>query len=73
MVGILLQPYMPNKAKMLLDQLGVDESRRNLEYCTVGLDLEYGIPMVPLGSGHVGALFPPLASEEERRTRTVKR
>jgi methionyl-tRNA synthetase len=45
---------------MLLDQLGVDESRRSLGYCGVGLDLEYGIPMIALGSGHVGALFPPL-------------
>lgn len=66
MAGILLQPYMPNKAKMLLDQLGVDESRRTLEYCSVGLDPEYGIPMIPIGSGHVGALFPPLVSEEGR-------
>lgn len=64
MIGILLQPYMPNKAKMLLDQLGVDESRRTLEYCGVGLDLEYGIPMIPLGGGYVGSLFPPLVSDE---------
>lgn len=64
MTGILLQPYMPNKAKLLLDQLGVDESRRTFEYCSPGRDLDYGVPMVELGSGYQGALFPPLSSEE---------
>lgn len=64
MAGILLQPYMPEKAKMMLDQLGVHESRRTFEYCSVGSDLEYGDPFVELGSGFKGALFPPLPSEE---------
>ncbi|KAF2657306.1 hypothetical protein K491DRAFT_595258 [Lophiostoma macrostomum CBS 122681] len=64
MVGILLQPFMPHKAKMLLDQLGVRESRRSFEYCQVGCDLEYGEPMISLGRGHEGALFPPLSSDE---------
>ena len=59
--GILLQPYMPNKANVLLDQLGVDHSRRTLEYCKPGLDTDYGAPMVDLGSKHEGVLFPPLA------------
>jgi methionyl-tRNA synthetase len=62
MAGIMLQPYMPNKAKLLLDQLGVDESRRTFEYCSPGKDLDYGVPMVPLGNKHEGVLFPPLAS-----------
>lgn len=62
MIGILLQPYMPNKAKMLLDQLGVNESRRTFEYCKPSSDLDYGVPMMDLGAKHVGALFPPLAS-----------
>ncbi|KAF2280834.1 methionyl-tRNA synthetase-like protein [Westerdykella ornata] len=62
--GILLQPYMPTKAKMLLDQLGVHESRRTIEYCGPNLDLDYGVPMIDVGKGHVGALFPPLASHE---------
>ncbi|KAF2710461.1 hypothetical protein K504DRAFT_454749 [Pleomassaria siparia CBS 279.74] len=62
--GILLQPYMPNKAKMLLDQLGVDDARRTLEYCKPGADLEYGAPTIPLGGKHEGVLFPPLSSEE---------
>ncbi|KAF2176686.1 hypothetical protein K469DRAFT_645388 [Zopfia rhizophila CBS 207.26] len=62
--GILLQPYMPNKAKMLLDQLGVDGSRRKFEYCRPGSDLDYGVPMIELGRMHKGVLFPPLTSEE---------
>lgn len=64
MIGILLQPYMPNKAVQLLDQLGVRKDRRTFEYCVVGGDLEYGVPLVELGKGYEGALFPPLLSEE---------
>ncbi|KAJ8107724.1 hypothetical protein OPT61_g8672 [Boeremia exigua] len=61
MTGILLQPYIPNKAAMLLDQLGVQEDRRTLAYCKPGADLDYGTPLVSLGSKHEGVLFPPLA------------
>jgi methionyl-tRNA synthetase len=64
MTGILLQPYMPNKAKLLLDQLGVHESRRTFEYCKPGCDLDYGEAMVELGSMYKGVLFPPLPSNE---------
>jgi methionyl-tRNA synthetase len=64
MQGILLTPYMPMKAKMLLDQLGVHESRRTFEYCRPGCDLDYGVPMIDVGSKFKGALFPPLLSEE---------
>jgi methionyl-tRNA synthetase len=64
MTGILLQPYMPTKAKMLLDQLGVDEARRTAEYCKAGCDLDYGIPMIDVGAKHEGTLFPPLLSDE---------
>lgn len=63
MSGILLMPYMPNKAKLLLDQLGVDESRRTYQYCRPCSDLEYGTPMVSPGSGFEGALFPPIPRE----------
>lgn len=63
-VGILLQPYMPNKASMLLDQLGVHHDRRSFEWCKPGVDLTYGEPMVELGAQYAGVLFPPLASEE---------
>ncbi|KAF3038778.1 methionyl-tRNA synthetase [Didymella heteroderae] len=54
MTGILLQPYMPHKAEMLLNQLGVKEDRRTLAYCQPGGDLDYGTPMVQLGSKHEG-------------------
>jgi methionyl-tRNA synthetase len=64
MIGILLQPYMPNKANMLLDQLGVHRDRRTFKWCKPGVDLEYGEPIIELGSGHKGVLFPPLTSEE---------
>lgn len=64
MAAIMLQPYMPNKANMMLDQLGVHESRRTFEYCGVGLDLNYGTPLVDLGVRHEGLLFPPLPSDE---------
>ena len=64
MTGILLQPYMPNKANTLLDQLGVHPDRRTFEYCRPGADVDYGEPMGELGTGHKGVLFPPLASNE---------
>ncbi|KAF2015994.1 hypothetical protein BU24DRAFT_346749 [Aaosphaeria arxii CBS 175.79] len=64
LAGILLQPYMPNKSKTLLDQIGVQESRRTLAFCRPGADLDYGVPMVELGKGHKNVLFPPLASDE---------
>jgi methionyl-tRNA synthetase len=64
LIGILLQPYMPNKANTLLDQMGVHRDRRTFEWCKPGLDLEYGEPLIELGIGYKGALFPPLPSEE---------
>lgn len=62
--GILLQPYMPNKASTLLDQLGVQPDRRTLEYCKPCADLDYGTPLVDLGAMYKGVLFPPLSSNE---------
>jgi methionyl-tRNA synthetase len=63
MVGILLQPWMPNKANLLLDQLGVRHERRTFAWCKPGADLEYGEPLVDLGKGYLGVLFSPLPSE----------
>jgi methionyl-tRNA synthetase len=62
--GILLQPYMPNKASTLLEQLGVQPDRRTLEYCKPGADFDYGTPLVELGVRQEGVLFPPLSSHE---------
>ena len=61
--GIMLQPYMPAKSALLLDMLGVDESKRTLEHANVGRDFNYGTSKVELGKGHVGVLFPPLTSD----------
>jgi methionyl-tRNA synthetase len=58
--GILLQPYMPEKATLLLDQLGVDKSKRAAEYAVIAADLDYGIPKVSLEKGYTGILFPPV-------------
>lgn len=60
--AILLQPYMPSKMKELLDQLGVDPAKRQLENIKFGSDTTYGTPMIPLGKGLDGVLFPPLMS-----------
>lgn len=64
MAGILLKPYMPTKANMLLDQLGVQESRRVYEYCQPQKDPDYGVPFIDLGVGSKGVLFPPLSSDK---------
>ncbi|KAK4964120.1 hypothetical protein LTR28_004035 [Elasticomyces elasticus] len=52
--GILLQPYMPDKAKLLLDMIGVDEGRRTWADARVGADATFGVPMVDLGAGSKG-------------------
>jgi len=61
--GILLQPFMPEKSKQLLDMLGVDEERRSFDWVAVGGDDSYGTSFVDLGSGQQRVLFPPLISE----------
>ncbi|KAK2608748.1 methionyl-tRNA synthetase [Conoideocrella luteorostrata] len=40
--GILLQPIMPTKAALLLDELGVREDRRTVEFAVKGKDADYG-------------------------------
>jgi methionyl-tRNA synthetase len=62
-VGILLQPYMPTKSAELLDLLGVDMSRRSFKDAQYGADLDFGVPMRPVGSGRWDGLFPPLPVE----------
>lgn len=66
--GILLQPYMPEKASILLDKLGVATSRRGFEDAQFGVDGDYGESKSPVTSDHVGskgdALFPHLAVED---------
>ncbi|KAL8965771.1 MAG: hypothetical protein Q9197_006333 [Variospora fuerteventurae] len=61
--AILLQPVIPERMKHVLDLLGVDEGRRMIGDATVGADREYGIPMVEVGTGRSGVVFPPLTSD----------
>lgn len=62
-MGILLQPYMPEKAQHLLDVLGVPEENRTFEYCGFGKDVDYGVPMREPGKSAHESLFPPLEVE----------
>lgn len=60
--GILLQPYMPTKASLLLDMLGVKENRRTCDWTAFAADLEYGVSRMETGRGIANTLFPPLAA-----------
>ncbi|KAI4259326.1 MAG: hypothetical protein L6R42_004624 [Xanthoria sp. 1 TBL-2021] len=61
--GILLQTVMPQRMKHLLNLMGVDEGRRMFKDAVVGADREYGVPMVDIGKGREGVVFPPLDSD----------
>jgi methionyl-tRNA synthetase len=63
MIGILLQPFMPDKAAQLLDMLGVSPLRRTYTYAALGADDSYGDAQAPLGKCAWDALFPPLPVE----------
>jgi methionyl-tRNA synthetase len=41
-MGILLQPFMPERMQVGLNMIGVDETRRSFEYARLGADLDYG-------------------------------
>ena len=60
--GILLQPFMPQKAATLLEMLGVREDRRTATYAVLGTDFDYGDSKIALGKGELGTLFPPQTS-----------
>ncbi|KAI1414590.1 tRNA synthetases class I (M)-domain-containing protein [Hypoxylon sp. FL1857] len=59
-IGILLQPFIPEKAGQLLDRIGVSQGKRTMWYVELHADNSYGTPIVPLGEGAQGSLFPPL-------------
>ncbi|MCJ1313769.1 methionyl-tRNA synthetase [Agyrium rufum] len=61
--GILLQPYMPEKAGRLLDMIGVAPEARSFENALLGSDLDYGTPTVSLGKGTKGVLFPSIVED----------
>lgn len=56
MVGILLQPFMPEKMRELLDQIKVREDRRSFAFAGLGKDRTYGVGV----SGRTTKLFPAL-------------
>ncbi|KAL2815599.1 putative methionyl-tRNA synthetase [Aspergillus cavernicola] len=56
--GILLQPFMPNKAKEVLDLFRVDTSKRNFSAARYASDPDYGEGV------EKKILFPPLLVEE---------
>lgn len=62
--GILLQPFIPEKASELLDRLGVSPDRRTFEDAVIYGDDSYGSPAIPLGKGAHNSLFPPLPVED---------
>ncbi|KAI9882267.1 MAG: hypothetical protein M1823_005987 [Watsoniomyces obsoletus] len=61
--GILLQPFIPERASRLLDMLGVHASRRTFAHANLHQDDSYGNTSVELGTGYQSVLFPPLRSE----------
>lgn len=63
MTGILLKPFMPDKADQLLDMLGVAKDKRSAEYAQVGMDADFGATVDQVPQGREGMLFPPLVSE----------
>ncbi|KAI0835374.1 tRNA synthetases class I (M)-domain-containing protein [Hypoxylon sp. FL0890] len=62
--GILLQPFIPEKAGQALDRLGVSQDKRTLQYAEMYADDSYGTPMVPLGEGSRNSLFPPMPVQD---------
>ncbi|KAI0977499.1 tRNA synthetases class I (M)-domain-containing protein [Xylaria arbuscula] len=63
-VGILLQPFIPEKASELLDRLGVHATRRGIEDAVLYADDGYGTSLIPLGTGAKESLFPILPVED---------
>jgi methionyl-tRNA synthetase len=55
--GILLQPFMPDKAKEVLNHLSVEKTKRSFEYAAFGADDTYGVGT----KGKKGMVFPPLS------------
>lgn len=55
-IGILLQPIMPNKSKELLDKLGVDLYARNLQDAALNISRTQTLTL----NTQTAVLFPPL-------------
>jgi methionyl-tRNA synthetase len=63
--GILLQPFLPDKAAKLLDTLGVAEDMRTFEHAVPRCDFSYGVPAVNPGRCRDDSLFPPLIEDTD--------
>lgn len=63
-MGILLQPFMPDKSSELLDRLGVSPDRRTWNDAILYGDDSYGTPLIPLGTGAQSSMFPALPVED---------
>ena len=63
--GLLLQPFLPDKAAQMLDTLGVAQDKRTFGHTILRCDPSYGVPMVDPGSSRVDGLFPPLVEDAD--------
>ncbi|KAL2025059.1 hypothetical protein VTK56DRAFT_61 [Thermocarpiscus australiensis] len=63
--GILLQPFIPEKAAKLLDILGVAPYHRSFDYAVPRIDPHYGVPKVDPGRSREDGLFPPLVEDSD--------
>ncbi|KAJ4302192.1 methionyl-tRNA synthetase [Collariella sp. IMI 366227] len=63
--GILLQPFLPEKATKLLDTLGASPDKRTFAHAALRCDPDYGVPMVDPGHGRDDGLFPPLIEDSD--------
>ena len=62
-MAILLQPFMPERMKAVLNLMEVDESKRTFDHATVGADLTYGPPGVAVDAkSSPDVIFPMLMS-----------
>ncbi len=63
--GILLQPFLPDKAAQMLDTLGVAHDKRTFDHAVLRCDPTYGDPIVDPGRSRTDGLFPPLIEDVE--------
>lgn len=62
-ISILLQPFIPGKAKGALNMMNVDETKRTYLHTVIGADFEYGTQSLQPGD-RVEGLFPALISQD---------
>ncbi|KAG5983246.1 hypothetical protein E4U55_000470 [Claviceps digitariae] len=74
--GILLQPIMPTKAALLLDELGVAQDRRSVDFAVVGKDANYGTEAMTGDSRprikKWDTIFPPTPSASDSDAEVMK-